>query len=170
MPDLDDLLGRGQDERRETFPRLLPQQAQSAAGGDGAPHRLVVGKSFEHGGQIGFGLEKIAEPLPVGNRRGGFGADAVARLRQPDKMFSDNAFPRISILPPAENLAGVERRGQIVIADGQECFHRLFQIVLASSSTRFDRGRGRRRGRGGQLISNCSTPRDGRGGRRGRRF
>ena len=132
--------------------RLLPEHAQSATGGDGVSHRLVVGKCFKHGGQISFSLQKIAEPSPVGNRRGGFGVDTVARLREPDKMFSDNAFPRISILPPAENLAGVERRGQVVIADGQECFHRIIFKSSSSSSSSSAvtiRGRGRRRGRGG---------------------
>ena len=95
LPDLDDLFGRGQNERRETFPRLLPQHAQSAARGHGIAHRRVVGKSFEHGGQIRFGLQIIAQPLPVGDRPGGFGANAVARLCQAHPMLADDADPGI---------------------------------------------------------------------------
>jgi hypothetical protein len=93
LPDLDDLFGRGQNERRQAFPRLLAQHAQSAARGDRRSHRHVVGKRFEHGGQINSRLKKIAEPIPILDRYGSFRANAVGRLRQSHPMLSDDANP-----------------------------------------------------------------------------
>ena len=44
LPDLHDLFGRGQNERRQAFPRVLAQHAQSAARGDGARIGASSGK------------------------------------------------------------------------------------------------------------------------------
>ena len=151
LPDLDDLFGRGQNERRETFPRVLPQHAQSATRGHRIAHRRVIGKSFEHGGQIRFGLQIVAQPLPVGDRPGGFGANAVAPLCQAHPMPADDAGPGIIAGLPAEGLAGVQRRGQIVIANAEEISVEAFpnpsRPRLASSLTRTRTRRNQRQSR-----------------------
>ncbi len=169
LPDLDDLFGRRQNKRRETFPRVLPQHAQTVTGGNCVAHRRVIGKSFEHGGQIRFGLQIIAQPPPIGDPPGGFGANAVAHLRQAHPTLADDAGPGIIAGMPAEGLAGVQRRGQIVIANAQKNRGPAFAPTLR---------RGRRgRGRDGGIHSflpaisaGCGTPRDARGGKRVCRF
>ena len=126
LPDLDDLFGRGQDERCETFPRILAQHAQSAARGDRAPHRHIVGKCFEHRPQIHFSLQVIAQPLPISDRPGSFGENAIRRSPQPHGIFPNHAGPKIGtrgrairIPLPTEDLAGIERRRQIIIVSGE---------------------------------------------------
>src|ERR1035437_6483274 len=90
LTDLDNLFRGGQNEGGKTFPRVLPQKPQSATTGDGFVHRLVVRKSFQHGGQINFRLEKFTEKIPIRNWRGSFGVNAVGCLGQADEMFSDD--------------------------------------------------------------------------------
>ena len=50
--------------------------------------------------------------------------DAVCGLRQPHPVLADDASPGTVLLLPAEDLAGIQRRRQIVIADGQNNFRR----------------------------------------------
>jgi hypothetical protein len=66
----------------------------------------------------------VAEKIPIVHRRGGLGVDAFFRLREPDEMFPDDAVPGIFNFLPAEHLAGVQRGGEVVVADGQENFRR----------------------------------------------
>jgi len=122
LPDLDDLFGRRQNKRRETFPRVLPQHAQTATRGNRIAHRRIIGKSFEHGVQIRFGLQVVTQPLPAGDRPGGFGEDTVVSLGQAHPALADDANPGIIAGLPAECLAGVQRRGQIIIANAEKSF------------------------------------------------
>ena len=62
----------------------------------------------------------------IGNRPGGFGADAVVRLRQSHGAPPNDAGPGIVLPLPTECLARVQRCRQIIIADGQVNFRRWF--------------------------------------------
>ncbi len=69
-------------------------------------------------------MEKVAEKIPIFHWRGGNGVNASFRLRELNKIFSDDAVPGIFNFLPAENLAGIERGGEVVVADGQGNFRR----------------------------------------------
>ena len=118
--DLHDLLGRGEDERGETFPRVLPEQTQAAAVGDGGPHRLVVGKSFQHRAEVRPGLQIIFQPRPVGDRRGGHGENSTVARLEPHPVWPDDSLPAAVARLPAKRLTGRERGREVVVPDGQE--------------------------------------------------
>ena len=117
--DLDDLLRGGADEGDEAFPRLLPQQAQPATSRHGGAHRLIVGEGGDNGGEVHVELEEVAQPIPVRLRDGGFGSDEFAYLMQAHAASGDDAFPSRANLSPPKRLAGRERRGEVVVANGE---------------------------------------------------
>ena len=96
LPDLHDLLGRREDERREAFPVILPKQTQAGEGGDGVAHRFVVGKCGEHLAKVNLQLQIFLEPRPVADRLGHLGGDAVLGRAQPNPAATDHAFPRLA--------------------------------------------------------------------------
>ena len=69
LPDLHDLLRGGENERCQTFPRVLPQQPQTATRFHRrAQMRIVAGKRGQHRAQVHVGLEKLLEPRPFALR------------------------------------------------------------------------------------------------------
>src|SRR5206468_7910428 len=84
---LHDLLGGGENERRQAFPRVLSHQTQPAAGRDGQTHRLVVGKSPQNIGQIESDLQIVREPAPIVHRLGSFGDDDRRRSSPPTRSY-----------------------------------------------------------------------------------
>src|ERR1043165_3815441 len=60
--DLNDLLGGRKDERRQTFPRVLTQQAQPATGADGGAHRRVLGERLHDLAQVQVDLQVVCQP------------------------------------------------------------------------------------------------------------
>ena len=96
LPDLHDLLGRREDERREAFPVILPKQTQARESGDGVAHRFVVRKCGEHLVEVNLQLQIFLEPRPVADRLGHLGGDAVLGRAQPNPAATNHAFPRLT--------------------------------------------------------------------------
>lgn len=118
--DLDDLLGRGENKRRETFPGRLAEQTQSTAGLGGYLHRSIIWKRGEDPGEIDVRLEVMAEPVPVAGWRGCFGGDTRGNRMQADPMLTNDTFPGIVVEAPAKGLARTKRCLQVIIASSAE--------------------------------------------------
>ncbi len=88
-------------------------------GSDRRAHGLIIRKGFKHDGPINFGLQKLAEPVPIFDRHGSFGVNAIVGLRQPYPVLFDHTNPRTILFLPAEDLAGIQRGRQVVIANAE---------------------------------------------------
>jgi hypothetical protein len=73
-------------------------------------------------GEVGVELEEVAEEVGSGVRAARaeeFGGDVGGRLAEAELVAAEDAFPRMVDLPPTEGLAGAERGGEVVVADGE---------------------------------------------------
>ena len=122
LADLHNLLGGGEDEGGETFPRVLPEQAESTAMSDGGTHGRVIGEGLENGGEIYLGLEEVPEKIPISYGRMGGGVKSISGLGEAQGVSSDDTMPGVVHALPAEGLAGIECGGEIVVADGEQDF------------------------------------------------
>ena len=106
--DLADLFGRRKDERGETLPRFLAQQAQTAARLYRALHRFIRGEMREHRVEINVDLQVMSQPIPIQNPFDSLAFDAALRFAQPNPARAHNPFPSPSLARPAKRLPGAQ--------------------------------------------------------------
>ncbi len=118
LADLDDLFRRTGDERGETFPGFLADDAQAVMVAGGLVEQGVAGKGFED-----FRQGNVERQVALdGNGRwsmvdGGWGNDVpfkgVVSLSQPPDFLADDADePAIGVALPAKGLAAFQRGGE----------------------------------------------------------
>ena len=116
---LDDLFGRGKDERGEALPVVLPEQSQAGQGGDGVLHRLVFRKRADRLAKVEAGIQIFFEPSPVVGGGRGLGGDTALGQAQSHPTLADDAFPRLAKRLPTERLPTRQRCPEVVVLDGE---------------------------------------------------
>ena len=120
--DLDDSFVGGTDESSKSFPWILLEQAQTAAGFLGSGKvGVVLGEGGEDFFEVHLKLEVVSEPLPILLRFSGLGVKLLVFYMEADPAAGDDVFPVAIYLAPAEGLAGGKRGGEIVIAQREDC-------------------------------------------------
>lgn len=115
--DLDDLLGRGEEEGSQALPRILAEEAEPGAGANRGEERFIVGEGRKHGLEVRGYLQVMGQPIPVRHRDSGAGLDSRRGGPERYPVAADDSGPEFLLLAPAERLAGTQRGVEVVVDD-----------------------------------------------------